>query len=168
MRVSLCLGLREYTAEELLNASPLRSLPSGDAPVGLYLADGPSLVGALATAEASQRRIVLLPRDYLREQAEMVARGAGCEFIVTEYHNGCRIEQLENSSSVSGLPGSGLMLLTSGTEGKPKSIWHSWESLRSGIVVRPELRDARWLSMYPITASPASTPRYTRYLMVPC
>lgn len=48
--------------------------------------------------------------------------------------------------------GSGVVLFTSGTSGKPKAALHRWETLLGRVHQSPSLASSRWLLAYPFTA----------------
>jgi acyl-CoA synthetase (AMP-forming)/AMP-acid ligase II len=152
--VSLCQGESAFALPEL--AAIARSFdvpPAGPGhSLAVHVPDGPLTLAAILWARRSDASLALLPFDLPLERARQLAVEIGCADLV---HSPGRGQELTREalpgSDEAGAPGPSIVLLTSGTSGQPKAIHHSWSSLSRSVVQRPDLRSARWMTLYPLT-----------------
>ncbi len=115
--------------------------------VGVRLAASAECYAGLAALDALDAAIVLMDADLGWEECRRVGRDLGLAAIVSAAGAGRRelsVEEVQANGRVA--DGGSVILLTSGTTGKPKAARHTWASL-----ARPVRRAAAgqtWLLMY--------------------
>ncbi len=97
--------------------------------VGVCSIPSAPTVATLAALDALGTHTVLLDERFAAGGWEQFARQLGLDAVLVPGDRGSHIEALEPVARVSNVPG-GVTILTSGTEGMPKPVTHSWESLR--------------------------------------
>jgi acyl-CoA synthetase (AMP-forming)/AMP-acid ligase II len=151
-------GLRACSWSELAaTAARLAGQLAGSgALLGVCVPDGPFTVAALAAARLAGVPALLLPPDPGSRWARDRAREAGCTHLTMAEDGGGSGVALESlgppcPDGVAAPGEPGMQLLTSGTTGAPKTVSHTWSRLAASVVCRPDLRTARWMSLYPLT-----------------
>jgi acyl-CoA synthetase (AMP-forming)/AMP-acid ligase II len=151
-------GIRAHSWPELAAAAGrvAEHLAGSHRALGVWVPDGPLTVVVLAAARIAGAHALLLPPERGHPWARDRARATGCtDLAIVEGDglSGVAVESL-GSRSPAGVAAAGepcVHLLTSGTTGPPKTVAHSWSSLGASVVCRPDLRTARWMSLYPLT-----------------
>lgn len=159
--ISVCQDDRVFDSTQLLN---IFSATAHDAyaanALGVCVPDGPLTISALMAARAAGFPIALVPYGVSRPRVLELACEIGCSRLLLgsfEPKRSPRFDvQVLPRTATKAYPPKGycnpsLLVLTSGTEGKPKMVWHSWLSLAESVLVRPELRSARWMALHPLT-----------------
>jgi len=121
----------------------------GRARVGVRLAGSAGCYAALAALDALQAAVVLLRADLGWGECRQLALELGLCAIVSAAGSGGReprVDEIQPCGSV-GHPGS-VILLTSGTTGKPKAARHTWASLARPVRCADPGEGRTWLLTY--------------------
>lgn len=148
---------REAREQALAWAAALAADPAGR--IACQLPDGPELVLLMLAASASGKELLLLSQDYSEDYLAELAVQFEVDLLLSERSpalpTSCRSLQFAHwceGLSVDTLvarPAQGdILILTSGTTGKPKCARYHWPDLLAQVGSRHAASDERWLLAY--------------------
>jgi acyl-coenzyme A synthetase/AMP-(fatty) acid ligase len=151
---NLLVGDHLYTVEDLVQMADGLGTACVSS-VGIHVPDGPLTVAALLWVQHAAVDAVFLHAEIPASRAAILAQLYKCSHLVTGSSEGdCPTLRIQACAPIVSESDAGpfkIGLLTSGTTGEPKRINHTWDTLRSSVVIRPKLQGARWLGLYPLT-----------------
>lgn len=126
-----------------------------DVPIALHVPDSVFTVSAISWFLQNRMQAALIPAERSSANAFTLAAQCGCYALLTGSPGGWQWSSVNPSIGERNwgtAKTGGLLLLTSGTTGEPKRIFHSWESLLDGIAEAPQ-RDniPAFFTLYPLT-----------------
>jgi len=123
-----------------------------------YMADSPELVAVMLAAGMSGKSLLLLNRDFTEQQLpELLARydrdvlvtdSAAATGIAADTISTKALEELAGGTPLSGFGEGEILILTSGTTGKPKCARYLWTDLFAQVRAREAPAGERWLLAY--------------------
>lgn len=147
-------GGREFAFADLtaaahgVDSSQVRS-------VAISVPDGPLTAAALLWVRRAGLDAVLLHADLRRTETEVLAQEMGCSHLLSGGADGndlgLTLTTCEMAPQCRVNNRYGLGLLTSGTTGIPKLVTRDWQALELSVARGPQLQEARWMSLYPLT-----------------
>ncbi len=124
--------------------------------LGVYLPNSPMLILTLLGAARVGCEVCVLGREYSRAEVEDLVDRFDFRHLLVESPLGIAGTteilgaelELEGSPVVVDPPDSRVLILTTGTTGKPKAARYAWSALVAQIRRRPSEAGARWLLAY--------------------
>lgn len=132
--------------------------------VAFYIANSPKLIALLLAADRIGLEAVLLHREFPLDEVHRYLFDLDIETCLTDANvdEGPRLVAVPEYETLVSNPlwpetfeyaqsSSKVLLLTTGTTGRPKTVVHSWASLAGPIRREESYRDSRWLLAYDLT-----------------
>ncbi len=129
---------------------------AGPSRLGIWLPNSPSLVGVLLGASRAGIEVCVLNREYTVPEVQELATRLSLSHLVVEAPLGLEgvreVLPAELAGSTGPVPppseDSPLLILTTGTTGKPKAARYTWSALAAQVRHRDDRAEVRWLLAY--------------------
>ncbi len=154
--VDLAVSQGEVTHSLRSALADIPPVPAGGLRAALHVEDSVMVPAALEWLHSRGLQGAFLHAEWDLERARAIASSAGCaamlegrverDRFVWKWH---RLEAGAADCWPDRTPG--LLLLTSGSTGEPKRVFHPWQSLFESVAIRPALAGSCWMTLYPLS-----------------